>query len=231
MLAVENLSLHYGAAQALYSVSLSAKPGEVTCVLGRNGVGKSSLMRAIIGHRAISGGTVTFNDTDMTALPTFRRAKLGVAYVPQGREIFPLLTVRENLETGFAPLARGEKTIPDEIFELFPVLKSMLHRRGGDLSGGQQQQLAIGRALVMRPKLLVLDEPTEGIQPSIIKDIGRAITYLRDKGDMAIVLVEQYFDFARELADRFIVLERGEIVESGDKKALQGDDVRNRLVF
>ena len=231
MLAVENLSLHYGAAQALYKVSLTAKPGEVTCVLGRNGVGKTSLMRAIVGHRPISGGKIEFDGTDITGLPTFQRARHGVAYVPQGREIFPLLTVRENLETGFAPLPRAQKTIPEEIFDLFPVLKNMLHRRGGDLSGGQQQQLAIGRALVTRPKLLVLDEPTEGIQPSIIKDIGRAITYLRERGDMAIVLVEQYFDFARELADRFIVLERGEVVEAGDKKALEGDDVRNRLVF
>ena len=231
MLAVENLSLHYGAAQALYKVSLTAKPGEVTCVLGRNGVGKTSLMRAIVGHRPISGGKIEFDGTDITGLPTFQRARHGVAYVPQGREIFPLLTVRENLETGFAPLPRAQKSIPEEIFDLFPVLKSMLHRRGGDLSGGQQQQLAIGRALVTRPKLLVLDEPTEGIQPSIIKDIGRAIIYLRERGDMAIVLVEQYFDFARELADRFIVLERGEVVEAGDKKALEGDDVRNRLVF
>ena len=231
MLTVDNLSLHYGAARALNKVSLTAKPGEVTCVLGRNGVGKTSLMRAIVGHRAISGGKIAFADHDLTPLCTFQRAKLGVAYVPQGREIFPLLTVRENLETGFAPLPRGQKTIPEEIFVLFPVLESMLHRRGGDLSGGQQQQLAIGRALVTRPKLLVLDEPTEGIQPSIIKDIGRAITYLRNRGDMAIVLVEQYFDFAKELADRFIVLERGEVVEAGDKKALEGDDVRNRLVF
>jgi urea transport system ATP-binding protein len=231
MLNVENLSLHYGAAQALRGVSVIAKPGEVTCVLGRNGVGKTSLMRAIVGHRPISGGRISFGETDLTPLRTFQRAKLGLAYVPQGREIFPLLTVRENLETGYAPLPRGQKNIPEEIFELFPVLKSMLHRRGGDLSGGQQQQLAIGRALVTRPKLLVLDEPTEGIQPSIIKDIGRAITYLRNRGDMAIVLVEQYFDFAKELADRFIVMERGEVVEAGDKKALEGDDVRNRLVF
>ncbi len=231
MLTVDNLSLYYGAARALNKVSLTAKPGEVTCVLGRNGVGKTSLMRAIVGHRAISGGKIGFGDNDLTPLRTFQRAKLGVAYVPQGREIFPLLTVRENLETGFAPLPRGQKTIPEEVFVLFPVLESMLHRRGGDLSGGQQQQLAIGRALVTRPKLLVLDEPTEGIQPSIIKDIGRAIAYLRNRGDMAIVLVEQYFDFAKELADRFIVLERGEVVEAGDRQALEGDDVRNRLVF
>ena len=151
--------------------------------------------------------------------------------MPQGREIFPLLTVRENLETGFAPLARRDRYVPDEIFELFPVLGEMMHRRGGDLSGGQQQQLAIGRALVTRPKLLVLDEPTEGIQPSVIKDIGRAIDYLRGKGEMAILLVEQYFDFARELADRFIVMERGEVVMAGTKDDLKGDDVRSRIAI
>jgi len=231
MLSVEDISLHYGSSRALRGVSLTAEVGEVTCVLGRNGVGKSSLLRAIVGQRPISGGRISFDGKPIAQLKPYERASLGVGYVPQGREIFPLLTVRENLETGFAPLKRGQRTIPDEVFELFPVLKSMLHRRGGDLSGGQQQQLAIGRALVMRPKLLVLDEPTEGIQPSIIKDIGRAIRFLRGTGQMAIVLVEQYFDFAQELADRFIVMERGEVIESGDAKALQGDDVRQRLAF
>jgi urea transport system ATP-binding protein len=231
MLSVEDISLYYGSSRALRGVSLAAKAGEVTCVLGRNGVGKSSLLRAIVGQRPISSGSITFEGRSIAALRPYERASLGIGYVPQGREIFPLLSVRENLETGFAPLKRSERSIPQEVFELFPVLKSMLHRRGGDLSGGQQQQLAIGRALVTRPKLLVLDEPTEGIQPSIIKDIGRAIRYLRDKGTMAIVLVEQYFDFAQELADRFIVMERGEVVESGDAKALQGDDVRQRLAF
>jgi urea transport system ATP-binding protein len=231
MLSVENLSLHYGAAQALRGVSVAASTGEVTCVLGRNGVGKTSLLRAIAGHRPISGGSILFDGQDIARLKPFERAALGIAYVPQGREIFPLLTVRENLETGFAPLRRGERRIPDEVFELFPVLKSMLGRRGGDLSGGQQQQLAIGRALVTRPRLLVLDEPTEGIQPSIIKDIGRAIAYLRERKDMAILLVEQYFDFARELADRFVVMERGEIVQEGDRSALEGDDVRQRLAI
>ncbi|MBA1156473.1 urea ABC transporter ATP-binding subunit UrtE [Microvirga mediterraneensis] len=231
MLSVENLSVYYGAAQALRGVSVSASIGEVTCVLGRNGVGKTSLLRAIAGHRPIVGGSIHFEGRDIARLKPFERAALGIAYVPQGREIFPLLTVKENLETGFAPLKRGEKTIPEEVFELFPVLKSMLGRRGGDLSGGQQQQLAIGRALVTRPRLLVLDEPTEGIQPSIIKDIGRAIAYLRGRKDMAILLVEQYFDFARDLADRFVVMERGEVVQHGDRSALEGDDVRQRLAI
>jgi urea transport system ATP-binding protein len=231
MLAVENLSLHYGAAQALRRVSLEARPGEVTCVLGRNGVGKTSLLRAIVGHRAISAGTIRFDGRDIAGMRPYARAGLGIAYVPQGREIFPLLTVRENLETGYAPLPRKHRSIPEEVFELFPVLKTMLHRRGGDLSGGQQQQLAIGRALVTRPKLLVLDEPTEGIQPSIIKDIARAIAYLRAKGGMSILLVEQYFEFARDLADRFVVMERGEVVESGDRAGLAGDRVRERLAI
>jgi urea transport system ATP-binding protein len=166
---------------------------------------------------------------DISKLPPHARAKRGIAFVPQGREIFPLLTVRENLETGYAPVKRADKFVPDEIYDLFPVLKDMLWRRGGDLSGGQQQQLAIGRALVTRPRLLVLDEPTEGIQPSIIKDIGRAIDYLRQKGDMAIVLVEQYFEFARDLADDFAVMDRGAVVMAGDKSSMVEKDVRSRL--
>ena len=190
MLSVERIDLFYGAAQALRGVSLTAAPGEVTCVLGRNGVGKSSLLRAIVGHQPIAAGRIAWAGDDLSGLPAYERTRRGIAYVPQGREIFPLLSVKENLETGFAPLPRGERKIPETIFELFPVLKDMLKRRGGDLSGGQQQQLAIGRALVTRPKLLVLDEPTEGIQPSIIKDIGRAIDYLRGTGTMAILLVE-----------------------------------------
>jgi len=212
MLEVNSIDLHYGAAQALRGIKLIAEPGKVTCVLGRNGVGKTSLLRALTGHHPVSSGTVSLDGSDITALKPYERARRGISYVPQGREIFPLLTVQENLETGFAPLARSNRDIPDDVFSLFPVLHSMLRRRGGDLSGGQQQQLAIGRALVMRPRVLLLDEPTEGIQPSIIKDIGRAITYLRSLGHIAIVLVEQYLDFARELGDHFAVMERGAVV-------------------
>ena len=229
MLAVESIDLHYGAAHALRAVSLTAKAGEVTAVLGRNGVGKTSLLRAIIGQQPVSAGRITWADRDLAGLPSYERARLGIGFVPQGREIFPLLTVKENLETGYAPLPRGQRRIDDEIFELFPVLQSMLQRRGGDLSGGQQQQLAIARALVTRPKLLVLDEPTEGIQPSIIKDIGRAIDYLRKKGDMAILLVEQYFEFARDLADRYVVMERGQVVLAGIRAEMIEADVRRRL--
>tara|TARA_R110000772_G_scaffold118616_1_gene224281 strand:+ start:426 stop:1121 length:696 start_codon:yes stop_codon:yes gene_type:complete len=229
MLAVDNIDLYYGAAQALKRVSLGAEPGNVTCVMGRNGVGKTSLMRAICGQQGVQFGSVTWDGKDITRMAVHERARLGVAMVPQGREIFPLLSVSENLQTGFACLPRGQRNVPDEVFELFPVLSGMLRRRGGDLSGGQQQQLAIGRALVTRPKLLILDEPTEGIQPSIIQDIGRAISYLRDKGDMAIVLVEQYFDFARELADTFAVMDRGEVVLAGNKAELNEADVRQHL--
>jgi urea transport system ATP-binding protein len=201
----------------------------VTCVLGRNGVGKTSLLRAIVGHHPITSGDILLNGETITRLPTSDRARRGIGYVPQGREIFPLLTVEENLKTGFAPLKRDDREIPDDIFALFPVLQSMLPRRGGDLSGGQQQQLAIGRALVMRPRVLVLDEPTEGIQPSIIKDIGNAIHFLRARGDIAILLVEQYFDFAEELADYFAVMERGQFILAGDRAMMLSTDVRQRL--
>ena len=229
MLKVEGLDVHYGAAQALRSVSLEVPAGKVTVVLGRNGVGKTTLLRAIAGHQPVSGGSIVWNGTALNGLAPYQRARLGMALVPQGREIFPLLTVRENLQTGFALLKRAERRIEEEIFELFPVLKSMLNRRGGDLSGGQQQQLAIARALVTRPKLLIFDEPTEGIQPSVIKDIGRAISYLRKKGEMAILLVEQYFEFARDLADRYAVMERGQIVLSGTRAEMVEGDVRSRL--
>lgn len=229
MLDVANVDLHYGAAQALRSVSLTAEPGKVTTVLGRNGVGKTTLLRAIVGRQEISGGAISWEGRDISRLRPDARARGGIASVPQGREVFPLLTVQENLETGFGILPRGERKVPDEVFELFPVLKDMLGRRGGDLSGGQQQQLAIGRAMVMRPRLLVLDEPTEGIQPSIIQDIGRAISYLRDKGDMAIVLVEQYFDFARDLCDTFHVMERGQIIKSGTRAEMNEDEIRGMM--
>jgi urea transport system ATP-binding protein len=229
MLNVQNVNLYYGAAQALRGVSLSATIGKVTCLLGRNGVGKTSLLRAICGLQPIASGSIALDGRDVSRLPAYERARLGVAIVPQGREIFSLLTVKENLETGFAPVKREHKKVPDEVFELFPVLKSMLKRRGGDLSGGQQQQLAIGRALTMRPKLLVLDEPTEGIQPSVIKDIGRAITYLRNRGDMAILLVEQYLDFAHELADDFAVMDRGEVVMSGTRETFDAEAVRKHM--
>ncbi|WEX74406.1 urea ABC transporter ATP-binding subunit UrtE [Sinorhizobium numidicum] len=229
MLTVENVSLHYGAAQALRNVSIKAEMGKITCVLGRNGVGKSSLLRAITGQHPVSAGAISFNDTPLDGMAPFRRAKQGVGYVPQGREIFPLLTVKENLETGYAPLRRADRSIPDDIFSLFPVLQTMLGRRGGDLSGGQQQQLAIGRALVSRPKILVLDEPTEGIQPSIIKDIGRAIRYLRDSTGMAILLVEQYLDFCRELADHVYIMDRGAFVHEGAAETLDTPEARRHL--
>ncbi|MCW5680354.1 MAG: urea ABC transporter ATP-binding subunit UrtE [Xanthobacteraceae bacterium] len=229
MLDVNGIELYYGAAQALRGVSLKVEAGKVACVLGRNGVGKTSLLRAIVGQHPVSTGKISFEGKDITTLGPADRARMGIAFVPQGREIFPLLTVEENLETGFAPLKRADRSIPEDVYSLFPVLKSMTRRRGGDLSGGQQQQLAIGRALTMRPKLIVLDEPTEGIQPSIIKDIGNAIKYLRDRGDIAILLVEQYFDFAAELADTFAVMERGQFILSGDRAMMQSTDVRQRL--
>lgn len=229
MLTVEKASLHYGAAQALRGISLSAEMGKITCVLGRNGVGKSSLLRAVTGQHPLSSGTVSFNGVALDGMAPYNRAKQGIGYVPQGREIFPLLTVKENLESGYAPLRRADRSIPDDIFSLFPVLQTMLGRRGGDLSGGQQQQLAIGRALVTRPKVLVLDEPTEGIQPSIIKDIGRAIKYLRDSTGMAILLVEQYLDFCRELADHVYIIDRGEIVHEGPAETLDTPEARRHL--
>ena len=229
-LSINAIDLHYGAAQALKSVSITCQPGRITAVLGRNGVGKSSTLRAITGINTITAGEITFGDEVLRKTPPYKRARMGIGYVPQGREIFPLLTVKENLETGFAGLPRNEQNIPPYIFELFPVLKSMLGRRGGDLSGGQQQQLAIGRALVTRPRVLVLDEPTEGIQPSIIKDIGRALQFLRDEKGMTILLVEQFLDFCREVADDIYVMDRGEIMHAGPAANLDLPEVRRHLM-
>lgn len=231
MLDVQDIQLHYGAAIALRGVSLSARAGAVTCLLGRNGVGKTSVLRAVTGMHAVSSGKIMWEGEDITRLPAYERARRGIATVPQGRDIFPLLTVKENLETGFGLLPRGQRKVSDEIYDLFPILAKMRDRRGGDLSGGQQQQLAIGRALVIRPRLLVLDEPTEGIQPSIIKDIGSVIGMLRDRGDMAILLVEQYFDFAYELAQDVVVLDRGKVVASGAVGALDAEDIRGLVAI
>lgn len=229
MLKASDLNLYYGASQALHGVAVEAVEGRITCVLGRNGVGKTSLIRAIAGLAPVKSGSLQFDGKDILRMHTADRARHGIALVPQGREIFATLTVEENLKTGFAVLPRSERMVPAEVFDLFPILRSMRHRRGGDLSGGQQQQLAIARALVMKPKLLLLDEPTEGIQPSIIKDIERVIGLLRDRGGMAIVLVEQYFDFAKRMADSFIVLDRGRAVLSGDRAMLENTDVRSYL--
>jgi urea transport system ATP-binding protein len=226
MLETRDLTLHYGGSQILNGVSIEARQGEVTCVMGTNGVGKTSLMKAISGTHPRSGGEVLFGGAALGRLPAHRLAQMGIGYVPQGRMIFPLLTVRENLETGLACLPRDQRRVPDRIWEMFPVLKEMQNRRGGDLSGGQQQQLAIGRALVTRPKLLLMDEPTEGIQPNIIQLIGRVIRQLREEGEMAIVLVEQYFDFAFDLADRFYVLSRGSTVFSARKDDTTRDAVQ-----
>lgn len=231
MLEVSDAVLHYGAAKALRGVSLSAEKGKITCVLGRNGVGKTSLMRAIVGQHRLSSGSIAFEGKALDRSTAYDRARSGIAFVPQGREIFPLLTVKENLETGYSAVPRSKRGIPDYVFDLFPVLRDMLKRRGGDLSGGQQQQLAIGRALVTHPKLLVLDEPTEGIQPSVIKDIGRAITFLRDSMGLTIILVEQYLEFARGLADRVAIMDRGQIVFSGEAAGLDDPDVRRHLML
>ncbi len=211
MLSVENLTLQYGTSQILHGVSLTARPGAVTAVMGTNGVGKTSLLKAIAGRHPYSGGTITLDGVTLDHLSAAQAARAGIGYVPQGREVFPLLTVTENLETGYACLPKSEHVIPPRIYDLFPVLAQMKDRRGGDLSGGQQQQLAIARALIAKPRVLLLDEPTEGIQPNIIKQIGEVIGLLRDEGTIAIVLVEQYFDFAYGLADDLVVLNRGEV--------------------
>jgi urea transport system ATP-binding protein len=229
VLTVENVDLHYGAAQALRRVSVAAERGKITCVLGRNGVGKTSLLRAIVGHQPVSAGRILFDGHEITRNKAYERARRGIAFVPQGREIFPLLTVRENLETGFARLPRDERKIPGELFELFPVLKSMLGRRGGDLSGGQQQQLAIARALATKPKVLLLDEPTEGIQPSIIKDMARTLKRIRDERGLSIVVSEQVLSFALDIADRVLVIENGEIVRDDPRDAVDAAQISKYL--
>ncbi|MFN3987386.1 MAG: urea ABC transporter ATP-binding subunit UrtE [Rhodocyclaceae bacterium] len=228
MLKVENLNQYYGGSHILRGLSFEVPVGQVTTLLGRNGVGKTTLLKTLMGLVPAARGTVSFGGVDITRAPSYSRVRAGIGYVPQGREIFPRLTVEENLLMGLATRPRGA-SIPARIFEMFPVLGQMMHRRGGDLSGGQQQQLAIGRALAFGPRLLILDEPTEGIQPSIIKDIERAIRSLAETGEMAILLVEQYYDFARSLADQYLVMERGEIVMRGAGASMEADGVREAL--
>ena len=222
------LNQYYGGSHILRDLAFEVPAGKVTVLLGRNGVGKTTLLKTLMGLIPAKSGTITFAGNDLTAAAPYERARAGLGYVPQGREIFPRLTVAENLEMGLATLPRGAR-IPERIHDMFPVLKQMLRRRGGDLSGGQQQQLAIGRALAMNPKLLILDEPTEGIQPSIIKDIERVIRSLAASGDMAILLVEQYYEFARSLADQYLVMERGDIIARGAGADMDKDGVRALL--
>jgi len=229
MLSVEKLNVYYGESHILRDVDLEVRPGQVLCLMGRNGVGKTTLLKTVTGRLAARSGRVALGDREVTRLPSYRRARLGVGYAPQGREIFGQLTVYENLLIGLDGCRNGDRSIPDEIYDLFPVLKQMLKRKGGDLSGGQQQQLAIGRALVSKPTVLLLDEPTEGIQPSIIQDIERAIRRLRERGTVAILLVEQYLDFAQRLADAFAVMEKGEIVKRGAIAELTPEVIKRHL--
>ncbi|MDO9597233.1 MAG: urea ABC transporter ATP-binding subunit UrtE [Azoarcus sp.] len=228
MLKVDNLNQYYGGSHILRGLSFEVPMGKVTTLLGRNGVGKTTLLKTLMGLVPAASGTIQFGADDITRAPSYKRVSAGIGFVPQGREIFPRLTVEENLLMGLATRPRGE-SIPARIFDMFPVLRQMMGRRGGDLSGGQQQQLAIGRALAFGPKLLILDEPTEGIQPSIIKDIERAIRSLAATGEMAILLVEQYYDFARALSDQYLVMERGEIVMRGAGANMDADGVREAL--
>jgi urea transport system ATP-binding protein len=228
LLKVEALHQYYGGSHILREVDFEARLGEVTVVLGRNGVGKTTLLKSLMGVVPVRSGRIAFDGHDITRATPYERVRRGIGYVPQGREVFSRLTVEDNLRMGLSYLS-GRTPLPAELYELFPILKTMRHRRGGDLSGGQQQQLAIARALAAGPKLLILDEPTEGIQPSIIKDIGRVIRMLADRGDMAIVLVEQYYDFAAELADRYLVMERGEVIARGEGAHMARDGVRERM--
>jgi urea transport system ATP-binding protein len=228
MLKVDALNQYYGGSHILRNLAFEAPRGKVTTLLGRNGVGKTTLLKSLMGLVPVKSGTVNFNGSDITKAPSYERVRAGIGFVPQGREIFPQLTVEENLLMGLATRS-GSTPIPPHVFEMFPVLKQMMGRRGGDLSGGQQQQLAIGRALAFGPKLLILDEPTEGIQPSIIKDIERAIRTLAQTGEMTILLVEQYYDFAKSLADHYLVMERGEIIARGEGANMDKDGVRELL--
>ena len=228
MLEVKNLNQYYGGSHILRDLSFAIPAGKVTALLGRNGVGKTTLLRTLMGLIPARNGEIVFHGKTITHVEPYERVRAGIGYVPQGREIFPRLTVAENLEMGLATRPRGER-VPQRVFEMFPVLNQMLRRRGGDLSGGQQQQLAIGRALAMGPRLLILDEPTEGIQPSIIKDIERAIRALAATGEMAILLVEQYYDFARSLADQYLLMERGVILKRGAGADMETDGVKGLL--
>lgn len=232
MLQVKELNQYYGGSHILRGVSFDARPGEVTCLLGRNGVGKTTLLKCLMGLIPARSGTVTWQEKNITHRKPHQRVQAGIAYVPQGREIFPRLTVEENLLLGMLRFSSREaRTVPEEIYALFPVLKEMKQRRGGDLSGGQQQQLAIGRALASRPQLLILDEPTEGIQPSVIKEIGQVITQLARRGDMAILLVEQFYDFAAELADNYLLMSRGSIIQRGRGEDMEQEGVRGLVAI
>jgi urea transport system ATP-binding protein len=232
MLQVAELNQYYGGSHILRGLSFEAKPGEITCLLGRNGVGKTTLLKCLMGLIPAKSGEIRWQDNVINSRKPHQRVQAGIAYVPQGREIFPRLTVEENLLMGLERFSGAQaKTVPEEIYQLFPVLREMKARRGGDLSGGQQQQLAIGRALACSPKLLILDEPTEGIQPSVIKEIGAVIRQLAQRGDMAILLVEQFYDFAAELADSYLVMSRGEIVQRGAGSAMEADGVRGLVAI
>ena len=229
MIKTKNISMHYGSSQVLFDINIDIKKAKITSLMGSNGVGKTSFLKLLSGNHTVSSGEFYFDNKNVTKQKSYHLAKMGIGYVPQGRFIFPLLTVKENLEIGFSCLKKEDHFIPDEIFELFPVLKKMIFRRGGDLSGGQQQQLAIARALITKPKLLLMDEPTEGIQPNIIKTIGEIILYLKTNKQMSIFLVEQYFEFAFNLSDYIYVMRRGKIIREGEKKKLKKSIIKKEL--